>query len=54
METFPTKEILELADNYSEWIFNDCTEPISEVMWLIECALKSENRDEVIQALRSI
>lgn len=54
MEAFPTKEMLELAENYSEWIFNECNEPISEVMWLIECALRSENRDEVIQALTSV
>ena len=52
MEAFPTKELLELAENYTEWIFNDCFEPMSEVMWLIECALKSEHREEVLNILK--
>lgn len=54
MEAFPNKEILELAENYSEWVFDECTTPISEVMWLVECALKSEHRDEVIEVLKRV
>lgn len=54
MKALSTKEISDLALNYSVWIFNDCTEPISEVVWLLECALKSECKDEVIEALKTI
>lgn len=45
-------QMQKLAENYAKWLFNDCFEPISEVMWLVECALKSERREEVLNILK--
>lgn len=47
-------ELLELSETYTEWIFDGCTAPLSEVIWLVECALKSEHRDEIIQAMKGV
>jgi hypothetical protein len=45
-----TKEI----ESYFKWYQEECTEPYSELEWLITCALDSSHKDHVIEALDQV
>jgi len=45
-----TKEI----ESYVKWYQEECTEPYSELEWLITCALDSSHKDHVIEALDQV
>tara|TARA_Y100001937_G_scaffold127340_1_gene199336 strand:- start:11 stop:184 length:174 start_codon:yes stop_codon:yes gene_type:complete len=43
----------ELIDTYYNWFMDECSSPYHELEWLINCALKSKEKDNVIEALET-
>lgn len=47
------KNKTELIDTYYNWFMDECSNPYDELEWLINCALESKERDNVIEALET-
>ena len=47
------KNKTELIDTYYNWFMDECSNPYDELEWLINCALKSKEKDNVIEALET-
>lgn len=45
-----SKQILQ----YSNWIFNDCNSPISEIEFLIELIMKSDKSEEFYENITDL
>ena len=42
-----------LIDTYYDWIMYECSNPYDEIKWLINCALASKEKDNVIEVLET-
>ena len=47
------KNKTELIDTYYNWFMDECSNPYDELEWLINCALASKEKDNVIEALET-
>jgi|TARA_R100000479_G_scaffold91940_1_gene45353 hypothetical protein len=47
------KNKTELIDTYYNWFMDECSNPYDELEWLINCALESKEKDNVIEALET-
>ena len=47
------KNKTELIDTYYNWFMDECSNPYDELEWLINCALSSKEKDNVIEALET-
>lgn len=46
------KNKTKLIDTYYNWFMDECSNPYDELEWLINCALESKEKDNVIEALK--
>ena len=42
----------ELKTLYAQWIYEECSDPISEIEWLVNCILNNKSKKEFIQNIQ--
>lgn len=47
------KELIQATENYSDWLMSDCSMPLSEIEWLVESLLASDQRDDIVELLKT-
>jgi hypothetical protein len=48
------EELRKKIEVYAEYILHDCSEPYTEISWLLEEALKSPKNENILDALEIV